>query len=104
MGTSHGEPGPSVSSEAASRLRIVGKESRFCLVSTTTHTMDRVRRRHRLSQCALHSRVVSHRDAAVTLPVAVVGLQSAEAGVGDPLHRIHRKNRSVKLYWISQNT
>ena len=83
----------------------VRKESRFCLVSTVTHTtMDRVRLRDRLSQSTLHSRVVPYRDAAVTLPVAVVGLQNAEAAAADPLRRTHRKNRSVKLYWTSQNT
>jgi len=68
--------------------------------------MDRVRRHHHLSQRALYSRVVSYRDAAVTLPVVLVAMQSAEGAVvaADPLRRIHKKNRSVKLYWISQNT
>src|SRR5260221_3160997 len=67
----------------------------FCLVSTT---MDRVRRCGRLSQWALHLRVVSYRQVGGMLPVVVVGLRSVEVvPAADPLHRIHRKNRSVKL-------
>ena len=88
----------------ASRLRESEREPFLFGVNRNPYHMDRVRRRHCLSQCTLHSRVVLHRDAAVTPPVAVVGLQSAEAAAADPLRRIHRKNRSVKLYWIFQNT
>ena len=106
MGTPHGERGPLASSEGGVEAEgWFRKESRFYLVPTATHTtMDRVRLHHRLSQGTLHSRVVPHRDAAVTPPVVVVGLRSAEAAAADRLRRIHKKNRSVKLYWISQNT
>lgn len=78
---------------------MVRKESRsicFQLFSAATHTpMDRVGRCHRLSQCTLHSRVISYRDAVVTLPVVVEDLPSV---AGHPLRRIHKKSRGVKLY------